>query len=184
MFKGYGLWDLCSLLISKLYTQFLFPRQRLIRFSCRIRGKNQIEFSHNFSTGVRCRIDVLNLTPYTKAKLILGENLRINDDVHIACCEKITIGNNVLIASKVFITDHNHGSSYPIELITPPYLRTIVTKPISIGDNVWIGENVVILPGVIIGRNTIIGASSVVTKNLPDNSICVGNPCKVIKISE
>jgi maltose O-acetyltransferase len=54
-------------------------------------------------------------------------------------------------------------------------------EPVIIGDNVWIGGSVTILPGVTIGDNVTIGAGSVVTKDIPSNSIAVGNPCKVIK---
>ena len=53
--------------------------------------------------------------------------------------------------------------------------------PIKVGNNVWIGGNVVVLPGVTIGNNVVIGAGSVVTKNIPDNVVAVGNPCRVIK---
>ncbi len=53
--------------------------------------------------------------------------------------------------------------------------------PISIGDNVWIGANVVINPGVSIGKNTVIGSGSVVTKEIPDNVIAVGNPCRILR---
>lgn len=54
-------------------------------------------------------------------------------------------------------------------------------KPIEIGDNVWIGGNVVVLPGVKIGNNSVIGAGSVVNKDIPENTIAVGNPCRSIK---
>lgn len=54
-------------------------------------------------------------------------------------------------------------------------------KPIEVGNNVWIGGNVVVLPGVKIGDHCVIGAGSVVTKDIPDNSVAVGNPCKVIR---
>ena len=54
-------------------------------------------------------------------------------------------------------------------------------KPIEVGNNVWIGGNVVVLPGVKIGDNCVIGAGSVVVKDIPENSVAVGNPCKVIK---
>ena len=54
-------------------------------------------------------------------------------------------------------------------------------KPIKVGNNVWIGGNVVVLPGVTIGDNVVIGAGSIVTKDIPSNSVAVGNPCKVIK---
>ena len=59
--------------------------------------------------------------------------------------------------------------------------RKYRTRPVFIEDNVWIGESVSVLPGVRIGKNSIIGANSVVTKNIPENSIAVGNPARVIK---
>jgi maltose O-acetyltransferase len=55
-------------------------------------------------------------------------------------------------------------------------------KPITIGNDVWIGGNVVINPGVIIGNNVVIGSGSVVTKDIPDNVVAVGNPCRVVKV--
>ena len=55
------------------------------------------------------------------------------------------------------------------------------TAPVIIGDNAWIGGGAIILPGVTIGNNVVIGAGSVVTKDIPDNLIAVGNPCRVIK---
>lgn len=54
-------------------------------------------------------------------------------------------------------------------------------KPIRIGNNVWLGGNVVVLPGVTIGDNIVIGAGSVVTKDVPANSLAVGNPCRVVR---
>jgi len=54
-------------------------------------------------------------------------------------------------------------------------------RPIIVGNNVWIGANVTVVPGVTIGDNCVIGAGSVVTKDIPDNTVAVGNPCKVIK---
>ena len=54
-------------------------------------------------------------------------------------------------------------------------------KPINIGDNVWLGANVTVLPGVTIGKNSVIGAGSIVTKDIPENVVAVGNPCKVVR---
>lgn len=54
-------------------------------------------------------------------------------------------------------------------------------RPISVGNNVWIGDNVTVLPGITIGNNVTIGAGSVVTRDIPDNTLAVGNPCRVIK---
>lgn len=115
----------------------------------------------------------------------MGDNCIIGDYVHIVANHKVHIGNNVLMASRVFITDTNHGNykgnsqSRPTEA---PNSRKLFYSPVKIGDNVWIGENVSILPGVEIGNGCIIGANSVVTKNIPQNCIAVGNSAKVIKI--
>nr|WP_221394289.1 DapH/DapD/GlmU-related protein [Dyadobacter sp. NIV53] len=105
--------------------------------------------------------------------------------LHIGCTHAVTIEDNVLIASKVFITDHNHGvysgdnqHSSPDE---PPKLRIVTGQPVYIEQNVWIGEMVTILPGVRIGRGSIIGANSVVSKTIPAFSIAVGTPAKVVK---
>lgn len=112
----------------------------------------------------------------------IGNNVSINYDVHIACISKIEIGDNALLASKVFITDHFHGdSSYDSMMITPGRRKLTSKGPIVIGDNVWIGEGVAIMPGVKIGNNSIIGANSVVTKDIPEFCVAVGSPARIIK---
>ena len=91
----------------------------------------------------------------------------------------------MLIASKVFITDLEHGSykgdeydSVPDSIVKD---RDLSSHDVIIEDNVWIGEMVSILPGVTIGKNSIIGSNSVVTKSIPENCIAVGNPAKIVK---
>ena len=118
--------------------------------------------------------------------LRIGAEVQVNDYVHIAVAEGISIGDRVLIASKVHITDHNHGrysgalgpSDDPL---TPPARRPLSCSPVVIEDDVWIGENAVILPGVRIGRGSIIGALSTVTKDVPAYTISVGSPARIIK---
>ena len=80
------------------------------------------------------------------------------------------------------ICDNNHGTTYFYTLHEAPIKRKLYTKgPVIIGNNVWIGGNVIVLPGVTIGDNVIIGAGSVVTKDIPDNKIAYGNPCRIIR---
>ena len=89
---------------------------------------------------------------------------------------KITIGKNVLFGPNVAI----YTAGHPIH----PDSRNSGYEygiPVTIGDNVWIGGNTVITPGVAIGNNSVIGAGSVVTKNIPENVIAFGNPCRVYK---
>lgn len=89
----------------------------------------------------------------------------------------ITLGNNVHIVSGCNFVNHDGGTLVLRHL--QPDLE--VTKPISVGDNVYIGINCTILPGVNIGSNVVIGAGSIVTKDIPDNSVAAGVPARVIK---
>lgn len=136
--------------------------------------------------GKRCRIEAVyenNNQKYTP-KLIIGNGVTMNDDVHIGCVDNIRIGDNVLMASKIYISDHDHGNYDDINADSPdsiPDSRILNFSPIIIGNNVWIGEMVCILPGVTIGNGSIIGAGAIVTKSIPENSIAVGVPAKVVK---
>lgn len=90
----------------------------------------------------------------------------------------IVIGDDVWTGHHVYITDHNHGYDDP----TLPISRQIQPeRPVSIGSGSWIGHGAVILPGARIGRNVVIGANSVVSGSIPDHSIAVGAPARVIK---
>lgn len=118
-------------------------------------------------------------------QVVIGERVSCSDSVHIACTHRVTIGNDVLIGSKVHITDHNHGNydggatnSSPDE---PPARRALVGAPVSIGDRVFLADGVVVLPGSLIGAGTIVGANAVVSGTLPPDSICVGSPARPIK---
>jgi lipopolysaccharide O-acetyltransferase len=182
-FKIYGMYGLIRLLRDKLFTYFYYPNARIIRLPFFIRGKKGIKGAKFLTTGINLRIDVIFGENYTPI-LHIGDNVQINDYVHIAVAKGVYIGDNTLIASKVFISDHNHGNytgdnqSSPM---TPPIERELFSREVKIGSNVWIGEFVSILPGVTIGDGSIIGSMSVVTKDIPEYSIAVGSPAKVIK---
>lgn len=110
----------------------------------------------------------------------VGENFYANYNCTILDVGKVVFGNNVMIAPNVSI----YTAGHPIH----PDSRNSGYEygiPVTIGNNVWIGGSVVINPGVTIGNNAVIGSGSVVTKDIPDNVIAVGNPCKIIsKITE
>ncbi|MBY6188802.1 sugar O-acetyltransferase [Microbulbifer agarilyticus] len=105
----------------------------------------------------------------------LGNNFYSNHHLTILDVCRVDIGDNVLIGPHVMISTATHPIN-AIERRTTEY-----GKPILIGSDVWIGGNVSILPGVSIGNNTVIGAGSVVNRDIPDNCVAVGGPCKVVK---
>ena len=183
--EKYSILQVLYLIFYKVKGWFIFKNARLIRFPFRVRGKQYIKIGKGFTTGFNCRIDALNINNLKEKYLIeIGENVEINDEVHIGATQKIIIEDNVLIASKVYISDHNHGSYKGDEQDSPmsiPKERKIHSSPIRIEKNVWIGELCCILQGVTIGEGSIIGAMSVVTKDIPPYTIAVGSPAKLIK---
>ncbi len=119
--------------------------------------------------------------------IYIGNNVSINMNCTFVDCNQITIGDNVLIASNVQL----YTATHPVELSEryipdagleeePPLFHTYAL-PIKIGSGCWLGGGVIVLPGVTIGDGSVIGAGSVVTKDIPANSLAVGNPCRVIR---
>ena len=149
-------------------------------------GLNNVSIGNNFRAGERLKLRTFNNwegKTYTPS-IVIGNNVNIETECHISSINQVSIGNNVLIASFVYISDHTHGNVNDIEAsLLPPLQRPLYSKgPVIIEDDVWLGEKVSVMPGVHIGRGAIIGANSVVTKDIPAYAIAVGSPAKVIKM--
>ena len=109
----------------------------------------------------------------------IGDNFYSNHNLIILDAGKVKIGDNVFIAPNCGI----YTAYHPIDIVQRNKGLEYASN-VKIGNNVWIGGNVTILPGVTIGDNCTIGAGSVVTKDIPSNSIAYGNPCKVARSLE
>lgn len=136
--------------------------------------------------GSNVKIDKPFYCDYGK-NISIGNNSIININCTFIDCNKIEIGNNVLIASNVQIYTATHPVNTMERLVDKwdeksgqAFFRTYAL-PVKIEDNVWIGGGVIILPGITIGKNSVIGAGSIVTKDIPTNCVAVGSPCRVIK---
>ncbi|WP_217558938.1 sugar O-acetyltransferase [Paenibacillus sp. GbtcB18] len=108
--------------------------------------------------------------------ILLGENFYANYNLTVLDCNRVTIGNNVLIGPNVSVFTAGHAIHPELRVNEVEY-----ALPISIGNNVWIGGGAILNPGVSIGDNTIIGSGSVVTKDIPADVIAAGNPCRVLR---
>lgn len=184
-------------------TRLFNPGSRLIRRPFYVRGARYIDFGRRITIGRGARIEAYGSG--ASIKILFGDDVQLNDYVHIASAGEITIGNRVLIASRVFITDHNHGAygdHSPTLLAsgrfnsslsldgdtprhsapdTPPADRPLSVNPVIIGDDVWLGQGVCVLPGVTIGAGSVVGANAVVAHDIPPASIAVGVPARVVR---
>lgn len=142
-------------------------------------GCKNIKIGDNTTILSNCRLAVYGNS--SESNITIGNNCYIGFGFSALSSAKanINIGNNVLFASNVLVTNENHGIDPEIEI---PYMdQKLSAKNVKIGDGCWIGEKVCILSGVSIGQKSIIGAGSVVTKSVPSYSIAVGNPAKILK---
>ena len=183
--KQYSFAGKCYLFFCWCRTRLFFPGVKIIRFPFDIRNRKFVSIGNGVSFGRMCRIEVASEgATGNEKRIVIGDNFRINDFVHIAAYQSVIIGNEGGIGARSFITDINHGDfseGKEFDINMPHRLRPLSAKPVRIGNNVWIGENCCICPGVTIGDNSIIGAFSNVVKSIPPCSMAVGNPARVIK---
>lgn len=156
-----------------IFTKIFYRPARLFRRPLYLRGKRSMVIGKRLTLGHSCRFDLEG----KKKTLFIGSDCEFGDNTHIVALNSVTIGDNVLIASKVFISDCSHGhykGDFQDSPKTKPNSRRLHLSTVNIGNNVWVGENAVILPGSSIGDGCIIGANAVVSKEIPNNSMVVG----------
>lgn len=108
--------------------------------------------------------------------VFMGAGCFVNHNVYMMDCAKITFGKKCFIGPSCGF----YTAIHPMEVVKRN-AGYEMAKPITVGDNVWLGGNVIVLPGVTIGSNSVIGAGSVVTEDIPEGVLAVGNPCKVVR---
>jgi lipopolysaccharide O-acetyltransferase len=179
-FRTYGFHGLVRLILDLMWTKVTYPQARILRRPVYIRGAARIRIGRGFTSGPGLRIDAIE----PNGSVVIGRDVQVNNNVHIGAYSTVTIGDRVLVAGGVFIADHNHGAyagASQSSPLTPPADRVLQGAPVRIGDDVWLGEHVCVLAGVEIGRGVVVGAGAVVTKNLPEFTLAVGSPARVVK---
>ena len=180
-------------ILNLLYVLSTFGRMDLnLPYDSQIIGIKNIRFGNRVVAGRGLWLEALEkyeeCSPKQKfaPQIIIGDDVSFGEYVHIGSNHKVMIGNNVLLGSKIYITDHNHGkytgSVHDAPCLIPKKRQLSDNSYVIIEDNVWIGENCAILPGVTIGYGSIIGSNSVVTHDIPAYCIAVGSPAQVKKV--
>lgn len=187
--------EVARLLINKIralfYRRIFLTKLGSISTSSYIRGLSNIYIGSNFSSGKNLWLEaIIQANGVThEPKIEIGKNVSLSNDVHISAINYIRIADDVLIGSRVYIGDHNHGNyhenSQEGSSKIPPSKRLLFSKgAIKIGNRVWIGDGVIVTGGISIEDGAVIAANTVVTKNVPRNAIFAGVPGKVIGFYE
>ena len=171
VFYRYGI---IRLFFDLVYTKLFYQNSRIIRRPIEIRGSSNIKFGVGLTTGRYCRIEAYK-NDFNIHSLVLGDNIQINDSVHIDASLYISIANNCLISSRVYITDSDHGiyageneHSSPNELAKD---RQILCKETIIEENCWIGYNPIYTQ--IIYVKPLLFTSNISTHSFQFDNLCL-----------
>ena len=158
-----------------------FGKRSIIKHPYRIWNKNRIEIGSNVFIAENSffAVSVAVGSQKFNPKVKIGNNVRIGGNLFLTAIDSVIIEDNVIISDRVFIADHDHGyEDIKIPIINQPLEKK---GKVLIKSGSFIGVNAVIMPGVTLGKNSVVGASSVVVKSVPDYSVAVGIPARVIK---
>ena len=153
----------------------------------KLMGLAHMRLGRNFHAGDALWMEAV--TAYADERfapeLVVGNNVSLSDNVHIACLRRIALGDGLLVGSRVLSSDHTHGvyrgaeQSGPTEL--PVARRLASAAEVVIGRNVWLGDGVAVLAGARIGDGVVIGANSVVSGDIAAGTMAVGAPARVVR---
>lgn len=174
--------DIITKLYTKLISRFFYGigKNSSIIPPLRTTYAHDIQLGNNVTIHSNCWLQVVNYREaYSSPKLVFMDHVSIGMDSTISVAKRIVIEEHVFTARNVYISDHGHEfHNHQI-----PISQQGITDPeeVIIGAHSWLGQNAVILPGVKIGRHCVIGANSVVNRSIPDYSVAVGVPARVVK---
>ena len=175
-------------IINKLYALFFkvlcsrsfasYGRRTKILWPDAIEGASEIHLADNVLVAPHACLATKRITPSTPASLKIGSRTRIGRFNHIYATSSVIIEDDVLTANGVYISDNQHSYADPF---TPIFQQPIIQlNDTVIGAGTWLGQNACVM-GAKVGKNCVVGANSVVLTDIPDYSVVVGAPAKVIK---
>jgi carbonic anhydrase/acetyltransferase-like protein (isoleucine patch superfamily) len=168
---------LFSLLIAGGFARF--GRRTSIMYPLRLSGEDRISIGNRVTIGAGSWLQALSYDHDTLGTITIGDGASIQEGCVVSAVREVVLEDFVLLARNVYISDHIHAYTR----VGVPILAQGVdkVKPVRIKSGAWLGQNVVVCPGVTIGRGAVVGANSVVTEDLPEFSVSVGAPARVVK---
>ena len=164
-----------SLLAGGAFAEF-GPRS-VLQPPVRVAGEAGIAIGSDVWIGAGSWLQSLSAEP--GVALRIGDGTSISGNVVISAARSVRLGEKVLLARGVYISDHIHNYGDTTKAVLDQGIGRL--EPVEIGDGAWLGENVVVCPGVTIGRGAVVGANAVVTADVPDHSLAVGAPARVVR---
>lgn len=158
-----------------------FGPKSVIQLPVRLRGESRVAVGTDVFIGAGSWIQVLaEQSPEgVEPEITIGDGTSIAGFCVLSTACSIRIGKKVLMARNVYIADHGHAFSDPAAAVLEQGLRDV--RSVEIGDGAWLGQNVFVGPGVRIGRGAVVGANSVVLSDVPDHSVAVGAPARIVR---
>lgn len=153
-----------------------FGRRSVIQLPVRLSGERAVAVGSDVFVGAGSWIQVLDPE---QGEILIGDGTSIAGSCVLSCARSIRIGRKVLMARNVYVADHGHAFDDPSMPVMDQGLRDV--RAVEIHDGAWLGQNVFIGPGVTVGRGAVIGANSVVLADVPERSVAVGAPARVVR---
>jgi acetyltransferase-like isoleucine patch superfamily enzyme len=164
-----------SLLVGGAFDSF--GANTVLQLPIRLSGERRMAIGSRVFIGAGSWLQVVGDGP--GVALTIGDGSAIAGNCVLSAAQSIRLGRDVALARNVYVADHTHAYDDPSRPIPEQGLANI--QPVEIADRAWLGENVVVFPGVRIGRGSVVSANAVVTKDIPDFSLAVGAPARVVR---
>jgi lipopolysaccharide O-acetyltransferase len=155
-----------------------FGQRTVLELPVRLAGERRIRIGSDVYVGAGSWLQTIEGRG-TGVALEIGDGTSISGNCVLSAAASVRLGRSVLIARGVYISDHIHAYADTTRPVLAQGLARI--EPVEIGDGAWLGQNVVVCPGVRIGRGAVVGANSVVLEDVPDHSLAVGAPARVVR---
>ena len=156
-----------------------FGPRSVIQPPFRVYGEERISVGADVWIGFDSWLEAIDEVPGVTSTIEIGDGFSASGSCVISAAQEIRVGRSVLFARNVYVSDHNHAYRDPTRPVADQGVDKVA--PVEICDGAWLAQNVVVTPGVRIGRGAVVGANSVVSVDVPDHSLAVGAPARIVR---